>query len=74
MKMEAVHAELKAWGELLITTDAGQGYEIHLGDTQWDFDHRMIRLKTAHSDIVIAGDTVASIEKHYGHPIGGDGH
>ncbi len=71
MRMEAVQAELKNWGELLITTDAGEAYEIHLGDTQFDFDARVIRLKTPKSDFVIEGDSVAAIQKHYGHPIEG---
>ncbi len=74
MKMEAVQAELKSWGEILITTDAGEGYEIHLGDTEFDLQNRVIKLKTPHSDFVIAGDTVASVEKHYGHPVGKGGH
>lgn len=69
MKMEAVLQELKSWGEIMITTDAGESYEIHLGDTEFDMQARVIRLKTPNSDFVIAGDTVASIQKHYGHPV-----
>lgn len=69
MKMEAVQEELRKWGELLITTAAGEGYEIHLGDTEFDLSARVIRLKTPASDVVIAGDSIEAIQKHYGHPI-----
>jgi hypothetical protein len=68
MKMEEVYQELKNWGELMITTSAGQIYEIHLGDTQFDLQNRVIRLKTPDSEHVIAGDSVEAIKKHYGHP------
>lgn len=71
MKMEAVQQELQHWGELMITTSAGEGYEIHLGDTEFDTQNRMIRLKTPDSDYIIAGDSVESIQKHYGHPVKG---
>ncbi|WAH37560.1 hypothetical protein [Alicyclobacillus dauci] len=33
MKMDTVYQQLKDWGELIITTDAGDTFEIHLGDT-----------------------------------------
>lgn len=69
MKMEFVQSELQQWGELLITTDSGQKYEIHLGDTTFDTNTRMIRIKGEHSDYVIEGDAVAAIEKHYGHAV-----
>jgi photosystem II stability/assembly factor-like uncharacterized protein len=69
MKMEAVQKELQGWGELLITTDGGERYEIHLGDTEFDTNARVIRLKSPESDFVIAGDSVEAIQKHYGHPI-----
>src|SRR5690606_18885555 len=36
MKLEAVQHELKEWGEIIITTDAGDLYELHLGDTEFD--------------------------------------
>ncbi|MFZ5813915.1 MAG: hypothetical protein ACOY93_01250 [Bacillota bacterium] len=71
--MEAVQHELQHWGELLITTAAGESYEIHLGDTEFDTHNRVIKLKTPNSDFVIAGDSVEAIQKHYGHPIR-DGH
>jgi hypothetical protein len=73
MKMETVQAELKSWGELLIVTAGGQGYEIHLGDTEFDTQARIIKLKTPHADFVIEGDSVEAIQKHYGHPVG-EGH
>ncbi len=72
--MEAVQQELRDWGELLITTAAGESYEIHLGDTEFDTQSRVIRLKTPSSDFVIAGDSVEALQKHYGHPISGDHH
>lgn len=67
MKMEFVHKELQAWGEIMITTAAGKEYEIHLGDTQFDFENRVIRLKSPTAEFVIDGDSVEDIQKHYGH-------
>lgn len=67
--MEAVQEELQQWGELMITTAGGEGYEIHLGDTEFDTTARVIRLKTPTANFVIAGDSVESIQKHYGHPV-----
>lgn len=67
MKMETVRAELEAWGELIITTQAGDRYEIHLGDTEFDTELRVIRLTTPQAQYVIDGDAVESITKHYGH-------
>ena len=69
MKMEAVQAELEKWGEVRVTTDAGERYELHLGDTEFDTQSRVIRLRTPESLFVIDGDSVAAIEKHYGHRI-----
>jgi len=71
MKMEAVQQELQRWGELLIHTSAGEEYEIHLGDTEFDLQNRVIRLKSPHADFVIAGDSIESIQKHYGHLVKG---
>ena len=65
--MEFVEKELKGWGEIMIVTSAGQKFEIHIGDTEFDYDERVIRLKTPNSLFVIDGDSVESIEKHYGH-------
>lgn len=67
MKMEAVKKELEQWGELVITTDAGDRYEIHLGDTTFDFENRVIQLHSPQARYVIDGDSVEAIEKHYGH-------
>lgn len=68
MKMEAVLHELKQWGEIIIITSSGQKFEIHLGDTQFDTENRVIRLKTPEADYVIDGDSVETVVKHYGHP------
>lgn len=70
MNMETVKAELERWGEILVTTAAGQGYELHLGDTEFDLKTRLIYLKTPAADFVIDGDSVESVKKHYGHPSG----
>lgn len=67
MKMEAVLAELRKWGEIIITTSAGQTYEIHLGDTEFDVNERVIRLRSANAQFVIDGDSVEAIQMHYGH-------
>lgn len=65
--METVEHELKQWGELIITTEAGESYEIHIGDTEFDTDRRVILLTTPQEKYVIDGDSVAAIAKHYGH-------
>ena len=67
MKMEAVKKELAQWGELIISTSGGEKYEIHLGDTTFDTESRTIRLTTPAALFLIDGDSVESIEKHYGH-------
>lgn len=69
MKMEDVQNELKRWGELIVTTAAGERYEIHLGDTEFDTHARMIRLKSPEAEYTIHGDSVESVTKHYGHPV-----
>lgn len=69
MEMEVVLAELQEWGELMVTTDAGVTYELHLGDTEFDTETRLIRLKTPKAVYLIDGDSIESIKKHYGHPI-----
>lgn len=67
MEMEIVKKELEQWGELVISTANGERYEIHLGDTSFDFDNRVIQLVTPTALYEIDGDAVESIEKHYGH-------
>ncbi|MEW8977436.1 MAG: hypothetical protein AB2385_03440 [Symbiobacterium sp.] len=67
MKMELVEQELRTWGEILITTSGGQHFEIHLGDTEFDRENRVIRLKSPQALFVIDGDSVETIQKHYGH-------
>lgn len=74
MTLETVESELQSWGELMITTSAGQTYEIHLGDTEFDLKNRILRLRTPHSDFVIEGDSIEAIQKHYGHRVDGDKH
>lgn len=71
MKMELVQSELQRWGELIITTTAGETYEIHLGDTEFDTSTRMIRLHTPDAEFLIGGDAVEAVKKHYGHPVNG---
>lgn len=68
VKMEIVHEMLQEWGELIITTAGGQSFEIHLGDTKFDTDRRLIILRAPKATYVIDGDAVESITKHYGHP------
>lgn len=69
MKMEAVQSELQRWGEIMILTAAGEEYEIHLGDTEFDLEQRVIRLKTPEAQYVIHGDAIEAVKKHYGHPV-----
>lgn len=69
IKMEIVHEELKNWGELIVVTDGGKTFEIHLGDTTFDYDNRLIRLKTPQAEHVLPGDSIDNITKHYGHQV-----
>lgn len=68
MKMELVQKELQAWGEAIVYTAAGQQFELHLGDTTFDFNERVIRLQGPSAKYVIDGDSIESITLHYGHP------
>ncbi|SFU30365.1 hypothetical protein [Alicyclobacillus macrosporangiidus] len=72
MKMEAVQEQLREWGELIITTAAGESYEIHLGDTAFDVDKRLIKLSTPEAEYLIDGDAVENVKKHYGHKVDPD--
>lgn len=67
MKMEDVQRELQAWGEAIITTSGGQKFELHLGDTEFDTNQRVIRLQSAASKFIIDGDAIEVIELHLGH-------
>jgi len=68
VKMEVVHEMLQEWGELIVTTAGGQSFEMHLGDTKFDLDRRLITLRGSQATYVIDGDAIESITKHYGHP------
>ena len=72
MKMEFVEQQLKEWGEIIIYTAGGATFELHLGDTKFDYDNRVIHLKAPDSLFVIDGDAVESVTKHYGHRNGDD--
>lgn len=67
MKMEFVEQQLKEWGEIIIHTEGGATFELHLGDTEFDKENRVIHLKATDALFVIDGDSVESITKHYGH-------
>jgi len=67
MKMDAVQEQLKQWGELIITTDAGDTYEIHLGDTTFDTKNRVITFTTPDAKYVIGGDSIESVRMHFSH-------
>lgn len=69
MKMEEVQKELQAWGEIIVHTAGGQKFELHLGDTTFDYSMRVIRLQSPDAKFVIDGDSIESIEMHYGHPM-----
>ncbi|GGJ11959.1 hypothetical protein GCM10010885_21670 [Alicyclobacillus cellulosilyticus] len=72
MRMEAVQEQLQQWGELIITTAAGESYEIHLGDTTFDVAKRVIKLSTPDAEYLIDGDAVENVKKHYGHKVDAD--
>lgn len=69
MKMEEIHEQLLQWGELIIATDAGDTYEIHLGDTTFDMENRVIQFTTLDAKIIIAGDNIESVKMHFSHKI-----
>ena len=69
MKMEEIQERLQQWGELIITTDAGDTYEIHLGDTTFDVENRMIQFTATDAKIIITGDNVESVKMHFSHKI-----
>lgn len=70
MKMEVVQQQLKEWGEIMITTSGGATFELHLGDTTFDAENRLIMLKSPDAQYVIDGDSVEFVKKHYGHKDG----
>lgn len=67
MKLEIVHELLQEWGELIITTAAGDRFEIHLGDTKFDMERRLLTLRAPQATHVIDGDAIENVTKHYGH-------
>lgn len=67
MKMELVQKELQTWGEIIVYTNGGLKFELHMGDTQFDTQARVIRLQTPSSKFVIDGDAIEAIEMHLGH-------
>ncbi|MFD1675937.1 hypothetical protein [Alicyclobacillus fodiniaquatilis] len=75
MKMEAVQEQLQQWGELIVTTAAGDSYEIHLGDSTFDLKGRILKLSTPNAEYLIDGDAIENVKKHYGHKVdSGDTH
>lgn len=69
MKMETVQQQLEQWGELIVTTEAGDVFEIHLGDTKFDKERRAICFTTPDAEYVIDGDTIESVKKHFSHKV-----
>lgn len=67
ISLEKVQESLKSWGEIMITTGAGEVFELHIGDTEFDMENRLIILKSPQARYVIDGDDVSSITMHYGH-------
>ena len=70
MEMEFVEQQLKEWGEIIVTTAGGATFELHLGDTTFDLENRVIHLKTPNAIHVIDGDSIEFVTKHYGHQEG----
>lgn len=69
MKMELVERQIREWGEVMITTASGQVFELHIGDTRFDFQERLIWLKTTDGGYAIDGDSVDVVRWHLGHPM-----
>lgn len=70
MKMEQVQKELQRWGEVMITTEAGEMYELHLGDVNFDNEDRVIRFKTGDEEYIIPGDAISTMKVHSSHKMG----
>lgn len=65
MKMEVVHEQLKRWGELIVNTGGGQTFELHLGDTTFDYEKRVFSFRASGAEFIIDGDCVESIQMHF---------
>jgi hypothetical protein len=54
---------------LIITTETGATFEIHLGDTKFDEKERVISFTTPDAVYVLAGDAVESVKMHFSHEV-----
>lgn len=62
-----VKSELNSAGEILIVTDAGQSFEIHLDDIEFDDESECFRWDNGDERYVLSGDSVESIQVHGSH-------
>lgn len=69
MRMEQVKAELERWGELIVTLASGRKFELHLGDTEFDLQNRVIRITGPAAHFVLDGDAIEHVEMHFSHPM-----
>lgn len=70
MKVDALQQELRQWGELIITTAAGDTFEFHLGDDiEFDSQENSLKLATPEGKYTISCDGIDQVKKHYGHKV-----
>ncbi|MBE3595994.1 MAG: hypothetical protein IMW86_03010 [Hydrogenibacillus sp.] len=67
MKLEFVEAQLKKWGEIILRLDSGETLEIHLGDTTFDYDNRLLHFRGGDALYYIDADKIESLKMHYSH-------
>lgn len=69
MRMEQVKAELERWGEVIVTLASGRKFELHIGDTEFDLQNRVIRITGPAAHFVLDGDQIEHVEMHFSHPM-----
>lgn len=67
MKYGDVKAELENAGEIIITMDSGERYELHLWDCEFIDTSKQIRVTTPSGYHFLQGDAVEDIEVHHSH-------
>lgn len=67
MKMELIKEYLEKWGEVIIRTSSGQVFELHIGDTSFDKENRVIKFTSADSKYVMDGDSIEVVQMHASH-------
>lgn len=64
-----VQAELEEVGEIIVTMESGERYELHLWDTIFQEEAETIRVETAEGYHLLDGGAVENIEIHHSHKL-----